>query len=235
MINKEMILFDMDGTLLPMDIDEFTKGYFKLLCKKFVPLGYDRDELIKAVWDATGAMVANDGTRTNEEVFWEAFGTHMDGRAVKDRGLFDEFYENEFGGARDFCGFDPAMAAFIRKVRNAGYRTAVATNPIFPMTALRQRLEWAGLDPDGFELITAYENSGYCKPNPAYYTEIAQKLGVDPGQCLMVGNDAREDLAAGKAGMDVFLLTTCLLNRDEIDISAYDHGDLEALEKYIFN
>jgi len=103
------------------------------------------------------------------------------------------------------------------------------------MTALRQRLEWAGLDPDGFELITAYENSGYCKPNPAYYTEIAQKLGVDPGQCLMVGNDAREDLAAGKAGMDVFLLTTCLLNRDEIDISAYDHGDLEALEKYIFN
>ena len=162
MIDKQVILFDMDGTLLPMDIDEFTEGYFKLLCRRFIPLGYDRDELIKAVWAATGAMVANDGTRTNEEVFWEAFGSFMDGRAVRDRKVFDEFYENEFAGARDFCGFDPAMAAFIKKVRASGFRTAVATNPIFPMTALRQRLEWAGLDPDGFELITAYENSRYC-------------------------------------------------------------------------
>ena len=25
------VLFDLDGTLLPMDQDEFTKGYFKLL------------------------------------------------------------------------------------------------------------------------------------------------------------------------------------------------------------
>lgn len=31
------ILFDLDGTLLPMDQDEFTKGYFNLLAAKLAP------------------------------------------------------------------------------------------------------------------------------------------------------------------------------------------------------
>ena len=33
-MNYQMVLFDLDGTLLPMDQDEFTKGYFKLLAAK---------------------------------------------------------------------------------------------------------------------------------------------------------------------------------------------------------
>lgn len=235
MINKKMILFDMDGTLLPMDIEEFTQGYFKLLCKKFIPLGYDRDEFIRSVWAATKAMVENDGSRTNLDVFWKAFAEAYGERVLEDRPLFDSFYENEFAEAKDFCGFDPAVSDLLEKIWDAGFRTAVATNPIFPMTALRQRLEWAGLDPDRFEMITAYENSRYCKPNPAYYADTAARLGVHPEECLMIGNDATEDLAALKTGMDVFLLTNCLLNRENKDISRFDHGDLEALEKYIFD
>ena len=32
------VLFDLDGTLLPMDQEEFTKGYLNLLVQKFAPL-----------------------------------------------------------------------------------------------------------------------------------------------------------------------------------------------------
>ena len=230
----EMILFDMDGTLLPMDIEEFTKGYFKLLCKKLVPMGFEKDSLINAIWTGTGAMVQNDGKFTNKEVFFAAYEKCLNRSAVKDQPLFDEFYANEFDGAKDFCGYDPKVSDFIKELKSAGYRVAVATNPIFPQMAMRKRLSWAGLDPDGFEHITSYENSHFCKPNPAYYTEVAEKLGVNPDKCLMIGNDATEDLAAAKTGMDVFILTDHLLNRNNVDITSVPHGGYQELHQYIF-
>ena len=67
------IFFDLDGTLLPLDEDEFIKAYFGLLCKKFVPLGYDKDELIAGIWQGTKLMMTNDGKKTNEQVFWDYF------------------------------------------------------------------------------------------------------------------------------------------------------------------
>ena len=59
------ILLDLDGTLLTMDNDEFTKGYFKMLVKKMAPLGYDPEKLVDSIWVGTRAMIQNDGSRTN--------------------------------------------------------------------------------------------------------------------------------------------------------------------------
>ena len=108
-------------------------------------------------------------------------------------------------------------------------RVALATNPIFPATATQSRIRWAGLDPEDFELCTTYENIGFCKPNPAYYMEITRRLGVRPEECLMVGNDVTEDMVAAEIGMQVFLLTDCLINRERKDISMYLHGSFDQL------
>ena len=48
------VLFDLDGTLIPFDQKEFIESYLYLISKKFVPMGYDKDMLIKALWDGTG-------------------------------------------------------------------------------------------------------------------------------------------------------------------------------------
>ena len=118
----------------------------------------------------------------------------------------------------------------MRAIKEMGLRVALATNPIFPAVATESRIRWAGLEPEDFELYTTYESNGYCKPNPAYYREVAAKLGVDPAQCLMVGNDVEEDMeAAEQTGMRVFLLTDCLINRENRDISAYPHGSFSQL------
>ena len=109
----------------------------------------------------------------------------------------------------------------------------LASNPVFPMTAQKKRMLWAGIDPDDFVLITSYENSHYCKPNPLYYKEIAEKIGVHPSDCLMVGNDTTEDAAAMLTGTDFFLLTDCLLNKERIDISKYSRGSFAQLLTYI--
>ena len=71
------VLFDLDGTLLPMDTDVFTKTYFGLLCKKAAPFGYQPEPLVAAVWKGTKAMVKNDGTETNDKRFWDTFAGEM--------------------------------------------------------------------------------------------------------------------------------------------------------------
>ena len=111
-------------------------------------------------------------------------------------------------------------------------RVILATNPIFPAVATRARIRWAGLDESDFEFVTSYENSCHCKPNPEYYRDILNRLGIDPEGCLMVGNDAVEDTAAKKLGMDVFLLTDCLINKG-VDITGYPQGSFDDLMAYI--
>lgn len=231
MIN--MILFDLDGTLLPMDQDEFTSGYFKLLCKKLLPYGYDPAELVAAIWKGIEAMVRNTGAVSNEEAFWIAFAKLLGDKVYEHKPVFEEFYANEFEGGKVFCGFNSQAADTISFIKEKGFRLALATNPLFPRIATMKRIQWAGLLAEDFEVITTYEDSHYCKPNPDYYLEVVKMLGVEPTECLMVGNDVKEDLVAEKVGMKVFLLTDCMINKDNLDITAYPHGDFKALQAFV--
>jgi len=45
-----------------------------------------------------------------------------------------------------------------------------------------------------------------CKPQPEYYQEILDLLRVDAAECMMVGNDAQEDMAASVAGLRTYLV-----------------------------
>ena len=127
----------------------------------------------------------------------------------------------------------PAAAETVRALHAMGYRTVLATNPLFPPTATQSRIRWAGLIPEDFEFITTYDNSSFCKPNPDYYREILGKLNLNAGECLMVGNDVNEDMIAQTLGMQVFLLTDCLINKENRDISQYPYGSFPELMDYI--
>ena len=227
------ILFDLDGTLLPMDQEVFVKDYMGRIAAFLAPHGYEPQPLIKALWAGTGAMVKNDGKAKNEDVFWQVFNSVIGKDAGQDMPLFNEFYAGPFQQSKDSCGFHPAAAETIREIKAMGLRLVLATNPLFPAVATYSRVRWAGLQPDDFELITTYENSHFCKPNPDYYREILEKIGLDGPECLMVGNDVGEDMVAGSLGMKTFLLTDCLINKTGEDIDHYPHGSFPALLQYI--
>lgn len=227
------ILFDLDGTLLPMDQDAFTKGYFKLLAQTLAPHGYEMRELMQVIWQGVEAMIRNPGPETNEDAFWRLFCAHYGENARKDEPYFDAFYRNEFQQARAFCSPNPKAAEAVRVLRNMGLILALATHPVFPAVATESRIHWAGLDKNDFSLCTTYENTVSAKPNPAYYRQILETLHVQPQECLMVGNDVTEDGAALKAGIPVFLLTDCLINRENADISAFPQGSFDDLLNYI--
>ncbi len=229
----KMVLFDLDGTLLPMDQNNFVKAYFGGIAKRLAPHGYDPEKLIAAIWKGTGAMVRNDGAKSNEEVFWDTFCKIFGENARADEPKFDAFYREDFDKVSVSCGYDKRARETVEAIKAKGYRTALATNPIFPSIATEKRMAWAGIDPSMFELFTTYENSCYCKPNPLYYQAVSNALKIDPTECLMVGNDAEEDMAAQKIGMKVFLLTDCLIQKDGVDISAYPQGSFEELLAYV--
>ena len=226
------ILFDLDGTLLPMDQDAFVQCYMGHLAEKMAIHGYEPKRLVKTVWAGTEAMVRNNGLNTNEEVFWRVFRQIYGQGAMQDLPLFEEFYEVDFAKVRVSCGFTPLAAELIGLLKEKGYRLALATNPLFPATATRQRIRWAGLRPEDFELVTTYENSRHCKPDPDYYRDVIAALGVRPEECVMVGNDVGEDMVAGRLGMKVYLLTDCLINKKEENITKYPHGSMAELLEY---
>ena len=227
------VLFDLDGTLLPMDQDIFIKDYFGRIAAKLAPHGYDPKLLVDTIWRGTAAMVTNDGSKTNEEAFWEYAVSVYGDKILQDKPLFDEFYEQEFDKIRAVCGFHPAAAEIVRGLKQRGIRVILATNPIFPARATQWRIQWAGLLPEDFALYTTYENSRFCKPNPDYYQEILRQQGLTPEECIMVGNDVGEDMIAESLGMQVFLLTDCLINRENKDISAYPHGGFDQLKTWL--
>ena len=226
------ILFDMDGTLLPMDPDKFTAYYFHLLNQMLSAQRCDPKPIDDAIWYGTAAMIKNDGTRRNIDVFWDAFNA-VTGAGDRERALLEKFYSDEFDRAAVSCGYTPRAAETVSYCMQRGWNAVLATNPIFPAEAMCIRLRWAGVDPSRFSYITSYENSSFCKPNPDYYREILDTLHLQPDECVMVGNDADEDMIAGTLGMRVFLLTENLLNRSASDINQYPHGNYNDLMRFL--
>ena len=229
------ILFDLDGTLLPMDNDVFVKAYFKALIGALAKRGYEPSKLTDSVWTCIRAMLANDGTQKNEDAYWNAFSDIYGEGVLAEKQALEEFYNTDFNVVSASCGFNPKSASCVRAVKDMGIRTVLATNPVFPEVATRARMRWAGLSDDDFELVTCYENSSFSKPKLEYYKEILEKIGASPENCLMVGNDVDEDMVAAELGLRVFLTDACLINKSGKDISSYPKGDFAQLLEFIKN
>lgn len=226
------ILFDLDGTLLPMDESGFIKTYMGGLVKTMAPYGYEPQKLIDTVWAGMKAMVQNDGSKTNEQVFWDVYAQAYSQDKRSDVDIFAQFYNGNFALAKNACGFNPKVPPMIAKLQQLGLRIIIATNPFFPQTATNQRIHWAGLNPNDFALYTTYENSRHCKPNIAYYQDILQQFNLDASECIMVGNDALEDMIAQKLGLKVFLLTDQLINKHNLPTDVYPQGNIDDLERF---
>lgn len=229
------VLFDLDGTLLPMDLEQFIKGYFSSLTKGMAARGFDAKRFSRALLAGVDAMMKNDGRDTNENVFWQTFEAVYGEEVRSKEALFNDFYNGEFQALSSLCGVIEEAAHAVRAIRNMGYRVVLATNPVFPPIATESRIRWAGLLPSDFEFYTNYTNSSFAKPNTEYYLEIAKNMGLDPSECLMVGNDTEDDMVAENVGMSVYLLPEFLINRGNKDISSYNYGTLESLISFLEN
>lgn len=228
--NVEAVLFDLDGTLLAVDMDLFWKAYFDHLARHFADL-VPPARFIDILQIATKAMMRNaDPNRTNKEVFWAEFlpRAALDPEVVMPRA--DRFYEEKFGLLADYAAPAPLARDAVAAAVALGVPVVIATNPIFPRRAVEHRLAWAGLADVPFDLITTYEFMHACKPHHLYYEEIARLLESDPSRCLMVGNDEVDDMSAAEVGMSCFLVEDTAAGRRARGKIAYRGSMADLLE-----
>lgn len=212
------IIFDLDGTLLPQDLNEFLNNYFYRLTKKLVSKGYDSKKFIKGIQMGTDAMIKNQGEATNEVVFWVEFekaSGYMENEIGKH---FLDFYTHEFNelgkSVKPYLGLNDVLTGLKEK----GYQLILATNPLFPPIATQNRIKWAGIDSDVFTHITTFDNSYYSKPNILYYEEIFKDFNIIPEESLMIGNDMSDDFVVTKLGCDIYIVTDHLINKENLDL-----------------
>jgi len=188
------VLFDLDDTLLSTNMDQFLPGYFKALSTALSHLG-SPGKITHHINVAVNQMVANqDPSKTLKEVFDSHFYAPLGTTEAACSQNIQAFYQNEYPHLKPITQPKPQAKQLVNWCRSQGMRMAIATNPLFPQSATRQRIEWAGLKPDDFEFFTTYDDFHFTKPHLAYYAEVLGRLGWPEGTVVMVGDNLPFDL-----------------------------------------
>ncbi len=195
------LLLDLDNTLLHNNTEIFIPEYLKAL-SRYLEDHIDPVKLKKALLAATDVMAANNRLdrslkQTFDEVFYPAIG-YEEHQLTE---TLNNFYSQKFSSLQKFTSPIPAAVTLVKKAVERGYRVAIATNPLFPLTAIIQRLEWSGLPADEypFALIPSYETFHFAKPNPAFLAEFLAQLGWEEGPVIMVGDDMINDIEPARS------------------------------------
>ncbi len=201
------VLFDLDDTLLVNDMARFGPAFYDRIsdrCKDVIA----PDRLIAALSTAFGAVLDHDDPLvTNEQYFWQEFVPRAGVSGDQLRQLFVRFYAVDFPQLQSLTQPRAEARAIVQQARAHGLKTALATNPMFPETAIVQRLTWGGLQTADFDYVTTLENSHACKPHAAYFSDILRQLNVCPAEALMVGDNWRLDIASAMGlGVQTFWL-----------------------------
>ena len=218
------IMFDLDGTLLSIDMKEFERIYYKSLSKFFKDI-VSAEDFMKIIYSSMKTVIENTEKRTNEDVFMEALKERVQDDFHLYEKRFDEYYNSDFSLLKEAVTIRAEITEATDLLKEKGYELVIATNPLFPEKAIEQRITWSGVNRDHFSYVSFLERNHYTKPNVAYYEEILESINKQPEECMMVGNDALEDMVAKKIGITTYLITDHLLNRHDIEVIADHKGD----------
>jgi FMN phosphatase YigB (HAD superfamily) len=203
------VLFDLDGTLLDIDLPAFLDRYFNALTESSIsvlPPHVTPAAFREAIAQGTLAMTSLHPGRTNRDVFadelFRCIGMSLDLAWP----VYERFYAEVFPLLKDSASPRPGARRAVETALGLGLAVVVATNPIFPRAAVEARLAWAELDDLPFAGVTSYENMTACKPHPVYFREAAGLAGLEPHACLMVGDDRFLDMPAADVGMKTFFV-----------------------------
>ena len=195
------LLLDLDDTLLGNSMDTFIPAYLQSLSDFFSPF-VSQDKFLPTLLSGTQAMLDNNSPDKSlkaafDQSFYPELGVREDAFAEQ----FNAFYREKFPELKQLTQYSPAAVRMIEEAFDRDYKVAIATNPLFPKSAIYQRLEWAGLSPEKypFVLIPSYETFHFAKPNKAFFTETLACLGWSAGPVVMVGDDFDHDIAPARS------------------------------------
>jgi FMN phosphatase YigB (HAD superfamily) len=200
------ILFDLDGTLLNVEMNTFVFNYVEGLSHCFSDLANHRD-FARAVIDSAFEMLrSDDEERTNEDFFLDRMFRRLGIPPLLFQKRLEVYIRDGLQSLAPLVRPFPLSRRILRLCFESDLKVILATNPVFPRPVVDARLHWGKLNDFPFHLVTSYENCRFCKPHPRYFQDILVSQGLKPGESLMVGNDSKYDLPAGRTGIPTFLL-----------------------------
>ncbi len=110
------------------------------------------------------------------------------------------------------------LVPYFATLRDLGLHLGIATNDA--EGPARRHLTTAGIH-DAFDFIAGFDSGHGGKPAPGQLLAFCRATGLDPADCLMVG-DSLHDIAAGRAaGMTTVGVLTGPALRDELETAAH--------------
>lgn len=204
------VLLDLDNTLLNNADRVFAAEYMRLVDMFFQEhWGYPDmsasiRQMIKHVSGPHDFQLSN--TENAVRLIAEATGRSAD--AISQ--AYRIFYADSYPQLQQYTQANPLSAVLVDYLLQRQYAVVIATNPLFSDDAIRQRIAWAGI-PDTLAaqvFITSSDNMHFAKPDPAYYAEIIARVGVEPDEALMVGDQRVNDIQpARQIGLHTFHIT----------------------------
>ena len=230
------LLFDLDDTLLDNPIETFLPEYTRGLADR-LQSSIDPRVMVPQLMAATKAMVQNlqPGLSLNE-VFDEAFYPALQIQRQAVQPDLDKFYAEDFPALQRLTRRFPEAIQSVDDALQRGYRVAVATNPLFPKTAVLQRLVWAGLPADEYpwQSIPCFEDFHFAKPHAEFFAELLGQIGWPDGPVIVVGNDFENDIRpAQQLGLASFWVKDNPLSQAEPDSPRHMSGRLSELMNWL--
>lgn len=205
------VVFDMDETLLSINLNAFILRYFKDVSSMLANIGRrsrggTMARLGTILVDLNANRRSGADNRTNLE-FYQTEVERRCGICLSDPLIYEAFtyYDREILPYKNDDVINahamPGAHAALQAVQDAGLRCALFTNPSFPQGAIECRMGWGDLADAPFELVTHMGNATRCKPDATYYLEQLQAMGLEPHEVLMVGNDPKRDFPSPACGI----------------------------------
>ena len=111
----------------------------------------------------------------------------------------------------------PGVMATLARFRDTGHMMAVCTNK--PIEAAETALRMTKIRPF-FDLVVGGGSAAALKPDPAPVRTILDRLGVAPGQAVMIGDHANDVRAGRGAGVRTLMVTYGYPNASHADLGA---------------
>ena len=232
------LLFDLDGTLLDNEIDKFIPVYLKLFAAHVTPHLPPQKFVAELLAGTQQMMTNNDFRLTLEEKFGAHFYEALGVTKEKIDPMLHQFYDKRFGDLRDETQVIPSARAAVEWATQNKFKVGIATNALFPRSAIVQRLDWAdvGVDKFNYDVITTFEFMHFAKPSPEYYAETLAWIDSRPEETLMIGNEWKNDIApAQQAGINTFWIAPRSTRPPDEAASAVGQGNLAELVEWLNN
>nr|WP_321356416.1 hexitol phosphatase HxpB [uncultured Draconibacterium sp.] len=206
----EAVIFDMDGVII--DSEEIWKRAENEI---FSSVGVKlTDELCKMTETMTTREVTN---------FW--FGKYpWKNKSLEEieNGVIERVAHLIKDAGKGIDGIEE----FLRKMKDKGYKIGLATNS--PSCLISVVLEKLAID-QYFDATSSAEHELEGKPSPYVYLSTAEKLNIEPENCIAIEDSYSGILAAKKAGMKTVIIDRNKQNNKKVEIADFTVNDYNTL------